>query len=238
VRFRSGEWLGSWGPYFPDMRLNINLASHPYEDVRDFWLRWGGALAGAGILTLVLLYLVLAGYGSARKDRNLIGQREQQIADRDREREQAQALLNLPQNRSTRDRSQFLNDLFERKAFSWTRVFENLERVMPARMHVLSIHPETDTDNQLELKLVVGGDSHEHALELVRKMEDSPRFRHTYIEKEHFPLPGQAVTDAVQFDITSIYVPESEIPETGVHGTGKHETGVRESKNPGHGGAQ
>src|SRR5258708_22178362 len=108
------------------MRLNINLASHPYEDVRDFWLRWGGALAGAGILTLVLLYLVLAGYGSARKDRNLIGQREQQIADRDREREQAQALLNLPQNRSTRDRSQFLNDLFERKAFSWTRVFENL----------------------------------------------------------------------------------------------------------------
>jgi len=220
-----------WGrgiPAFLKMRIDINLASHPYEDVRNFWLRWGGAVAGLGIVTLILLYLVFTGYSGARKDRELIRQRQEQIADRDRERDHAQALLNLPQNRSTRDRSQFLNDLFERKAFSWTRVFEDLERVMPARMHVLSIHPETNTDNQLELKLVVGGDSHEHALELVRRMEDSPRFRHTYIEKEHFPLPSQTVTDAVQFDISAIYVPE---------------TGIPESKNPegkasGHGGAQ
>ena len=46
--------------------------------------------------------------------------------------------------------SQFLNDLFLRKAFSWTRVFEDLERVMPPRLHVVSIHPATNTDNQLE----------------------------------------------------------------------------------------
>lgn len=210
------------------MRVNINLASHPYEDVRNFWLRWGGALAGIGILTLILLYLTFTGYASARKDRDLIRQRQEQIADRDRESAQAQALLNLPQNRSTRDRSQFLNDLFERKAFSWTRVFEDLERVMPPRMHVLSIHPETNADSQLELKLVVGGDSHEHALELVRKMEGSPRFRRTYIEKEHFPLPGQISTDAVEFDVSAVYVPETNIPETG----------VRENKNAGHGGTQ
>ncbi|MCU1295965.1 MAG: hypothetical protein JWO91_243 [Acidobacteriaceae bacterium] len=210
------------------MRVNINLASHPYEDVRNFWLRWGGALAGIGILTLILLYLTFTGYADARKDRDLIRQRQTQIADRDRESAQAQALLNLPQNRSTRDRSQFLNDLFERKAFSWTRVFEDLERVMPARMHVVSIHPETNTDNQLELKLVVGGDSHEHALELVRKMEASPRFRRTYIEKEHFPLPGQNVTDAVEFDIMAVYVPE----------TGVSENRAAEMKSSDHGGAQ
>jgi type IV pilus assembly protein PilN len=204
------------------MRLDINLASNPYEDVRNFWVRWGGALAGVSILTLILIYLTFAGYENARKDRELIHQRENQIADRDHEKAEAQALLNLPQNSSTRDRSAFLNDLFERKAFSWTKVFEDLERVMPARMHVLSIHPELDADNQLELKLLVGGDSHEHALELVRRMEGSPRFRRTYIEKEHYPLPSQT-GDPVEFDISAVYVPESGSPDHG---------------GPDHGGAQ
>src|ERR1700722_14643989 len=98
------------------MRLDINLASHPYEDLRNFWVRWGGVLIGMSLVTLILLYVTLAGYAGARKDRDLIRQREDQIADRDRENANAQALLNLPQNSSTRDRSQFLNDLFERKA--------------------------------------------------------------------------------------------------------------------------
>jgi type IV pilus assembly protein PilN len=192
------------------MRVDINLASHPYENLRNFWLRWGGALAGVSVLTLILLYQAFASYGGARKDRELIRQREEQIAARDRERDDAQALLNLPQNSSTRDRSQFLNDLFERKTFSWTKVFEDLERVMPPQLHVVSIHPEMDNDNQLELKLQVGGDSHERALELVRRMEGSPRFKRTYIEKEYYPLPGEVKTDTVEFDIAAVYVPEAE----------------------------
>ena len=75
--------------------------------------------------------MVIAGWVAARKDRSLIAQREEQIAARDQEKTKAEGILNLPENRSTRDRSQFLNELFRRKAFSWTRVFEDLERVMP-----------------------------------------------------------------------------------------------------------
>lgn len=188
------------------MRLDINLATQPYEDVRRFWLRWGGALAGMGILTLLLLYLAIAGLLTARQDRNLIRQRQQQIAERDREKAQAEALLNRPENRSTRDRSQFLNDLFQRKAFSWTRVFEDLERIMPARLHVVSIRPELAPDNQLAINLTVAGTSREHALALVEKMEASQRFQQTRIEQEQ-ALTGQA--DTVQFNISAVYVPEA-----------------------------
>ena len=188
------------------MRLDINLATQPYEDVRRFWLRWGGALAGMGILTLLLLYLAIAGLLTARQDRNLIRQRQQQIAERDREKAQAEALLNRPENRSTRDRSQFLNDLFQRKAFSWTRVFEDLERIMPARLHVVSIRPELAPDNQLAINLTVAGNSREHALALVEKMEASQRFQQTRIEQEE-ALTGQA--DTVQFNISAVYVPEA-----------------------------
>jgi len=87
------------------MRVDINLATQPYQDARRFWLRWGGALVALGLLTLILLYSVLTGWVSARKDRDLIRQREAQIAARDQERAQAEALLSRPENRSTRDRS-------------------------------------------------------------------------------------------------------------------------------------
>lgn len=158
------------------------------------------------LITIVLLYSALSGWLSARKDRNLIAQRQQQIADRDQEKSKAEAILNLPENRSTRDRSQFLNDLFRRKAFSWTRVFEDLERVMPARLHVVSIQPAL-ADNELEIKLVVAGESRERALELVRKMESSQRFHQTQIQQESSEV-GQIPGDNVHFDITAVYVPE------------------------------
>src|SRR4051812_35912873 len=99
------------------MRIDINLASRPYEDAGPLWLRWGGALAGLGLLTLILLYMALSGFLLARKDRSLIQQREEQIAARDQQKAQAEEILSLPANRGTRDRAQFLNDLFQRKSF-------------------------------------------------------------------------------------------------------------------------
>ncbi|PYV98776.1 MAG: fimbrial assembly protein [Acidobacteria bacterium] len=189
------------------MRVDINLATQPYQDARRFWLRWGGALVALGLLTLILLYSALTGWVSARKDRDLIRQREAQIAARDQERAQAEALLSRPENRSTRDRSQFLNDLFQRKAFSWTKVFEDLERVMPPRLHVVSIRPEMGSEAGLNIKLVVAGESRERALDLVRKMEASQRFQQTRIDQETAQI-GQSAGDKVQFDISAVYVPE------------------------------
>jgi type IV pilus assembly protein PilN len=192
------------------MRLDINLATHPYEDVRRFWLRWGSALAGLSLVTLALIISALMGWRGAARDRTLIREREHQIAARDQERVKAEALLNRPENRTVRDRSQFLNDLFEQKSFSWTQVFEDLEHVMPAHLHVVSIQPQTTQQHQLELKLMVAGDSRERALELVRNMENSQHFRQTQIEEEQVSrsaTPG----DNVQFTISSLYIPEREM---------------------------
>lgn len=191
------------------MRLDINLATQPYQDARRFWFQWGGAMTALGLLTIALLYLTFVAWLGARKDRILIGEYEQQIAARDKERADAQALMNLPQNATTRDRSQFLNDLFYRKAFSWTRVFENLEDVMPPRVHVVSIHPELANNNELAIKLVVAGDSRERALELVRKMEASRHFRETEIQQESAETGSNANQgDTVRFDISALYMPE------------------------------
>jgi type IV pilus assembly protein PilN len=188
------------------MRLDINLASQPYEDARQFWQQWGTALAVVTILTLALLVFTVSDWFAARRDHAQIAELRGQIAQCDRKREQAQEFLNRPENRATRDQSQFLNELIERKSLSWTHVLEDLEKVMPSRVHLVSIRPELDEDNQLTLKMVVAGDSRERAIELASRMEDSGRFTQTYIETESSASVGSG--DTVQFRIDGVYVPE------------------------------
>jgi len=189
------------------MRLDINLASQPYEDARQFWLRWGTALVVASILTLMLLVSTITGWYNARRDHQQISELRAQIAQRDQKRREAEEFLSRAENRTTRDQSQFINQLIERKSFSWTRVLEDLEKVMPTRVHLVSIHPELDDDNQLAIKMVVAGDSRERAIELARRMEDSRRFTRTYIGQES--SRGATTGDAVQLNIDAIYVPET-----------------------------
>jgi Tfp pilus assembly protein PilN len=188
------------------MRLDINLASQPYEDARQFWMRWGAGFGALALLTLVLLTLDTTGWINARRDRAAIGGQRAMIADRDHLRANAEEYLNRPQNRNTRDESQFLNGLIERKSFSWTRVLENLEKVMPPRVHLVSISPQLDEDNQLALKMTVAGDSRDRAIDLTRHMEESKRFSQTQILSEQY---AQSQTgDNEQFVIAAIYLPE------------------------------
>jgi type IV pilus assembly protein PilN len=189
------------------MRLDINLASQPYQDAREFWLRWGTGLVVTTILTIALLIFTIMSWFAARVDHATIANYRAQIAQRDQTRQRAQDFLNQPENRTTRDQSQFLNGLIERKSLSWTHVLEDLEKVMPTRVHLVSIRPEIDEDNQLKLKMVVGGDSRERAIELAHRMEESRRFTQTYIESEHSGQSGSG--DPVLFDINGVYVPDT-----------------------------
>jgi type IV pilus assembly protein PilN len=198
------------------MRLDINLASQPYEDARQFWMRWGTAVGAVGVLTIFLLTLTITGWFSSRRDHKAMAEKRTLIAERDQKRAEAEKTLNLPQNRSTRDTSQFLNEQIERKAFSWTQVLENLEKIMPPRVHLVSISPDLDDDNELMLKMSVAGNSRDRALELARHMEESRRFAQTNITGER---PLQSNTgDTEQFDMIAVYIPETlpapELPAT------------------------
>lgn len=189
------------------MRIDINLASQRYQDARQFWKYWGTGLALLALTTGLLVYLAVTGFIRAGHDREQMAKLKTEIGKYDQEQSQAEGELNRPQNRTMREQSRFLNDLFQRKAFSWTRVFEDLERVMPAHLHVLSIHPDVSGDNNAEIKLAVGGDSREQALDLVKKMENSKRFKQTRIESVKFATERQGNTDPVQFEIVTLYVP-------------------------------
>ena len=189
------------------MRLDINLATRPYEDAREFWGRWGLAVGLLALATLALLGWTYRSWVYAGKERQNIAQLEAQIAERNRERAQAQAFLDLAANRSTRDQSQFLNGLIQRKAFSWTRVFEELEQVMPPNLHVASLRPEMNEQSQMELDMKVAGETRAAAVDLVQHMEGSKHFQGAQFVQENVGTEGGS---GVTANVIALYVPDSD----------------------------
>ena len=188
------------------MRININLASNPYEAAREYTRRMGMLVAALAVIFVGLLGYILYQRSHNRGVNQEIEQAQQEIASLNAEKAKALATLNQPQNRQIADQSQFLNNLFARKALSWTRVFTELERMMPPNIHVISMKPEFNHENQLVLHVVVATSVRDKAVELVKSMEKSPHFHSPQVAAET-TLAESAAGGNIQFDIAAVYVP-------------------------------
>ena len=198
------------------MRININLASNPYEAAREYTRRLTMLWAGLAVLTVVLLGYIAYQRSQTRDVDEKIAAARQEIANLDAEKATALAVLNQPQNRDVADQSQFLNNLFLRKSLSWTRVFTEMEKMMPSNIHVVSMKPEFNRDNLLVLRVVVATSSRDNAVELVKRMEKSAHFKMPQVEAENTLGEGNAGAAGgnIQFEIASVYVPFADDSDT------------------------
>ena len=86
-------------------------------------------------------------------------------------------------------------------------MLEDLEKVMPPRVHLVSISPHVDEDHQLKLTMTVAGDSRDRAIELARRMEESRRFLQTNILREG--VVQSQTGDNVLVEMSAVYLPEA-----------------------------
>src|SRR5947209_353298 len=195
------------------MRVTINLATQPYQDVRAFASRWGLGLLLLALVASGLVYKAIEGWRSTRDIGAIISTDQDQIQKMNSDISSANLELNRPENRDIRMQSAFLNTLIARKAFSWTEAFSTLEKIMPARLHVVSMQPELDAENRLTLKMRVAGDSRDYALTLLRRMENTPEFQSPQLESEAQGKQGQS-----ESQISTQYAPS--LPTSPAQSTG------------------
>ena len=195
------------------MRLNINLASQKYEDARLFYLRWGAALILVLLITGGLGFLAWKNHVNTITDRQRIDGFRRQMEDIEKDQKQNEAVRNRPENRDAIEQSDFWNSIIDQRQFSWTQLFSDLEKIMPGRAYVISIQPSLGPDNRLlgpdgrlKLELTIGGEKHENAVELIRKMEGSERFRFPEIKDEETKTTASKAT-VVEFKIVTYYTP-------------------------------
>jgi Tfp pilus assembly protein PilN len=197
------------------MRYDINLASRPYIDARRFYANWMMLLVPLALVAALLSGLAIRALVGSREVARKVREERAKIEQLDRNRANAEAVMNRAENRDTRDKSRFLNGVIARKAFSWTQVFEELERVMPDRARVLAIHPEIK-DNRVLLVMSVAGETRADGQELLRRMESSPSFRQPQLRSEDVQRGDEG--SVVKFEVAATYVPRPAQPANAAKG--------------------
>jgi len=220
------------------MRLNINLASRKYEEVRRFYLRWSATLAALAGLTVILATLATLSYFRSARSGREIKDLQEKVAALQKQRDALIAVENLPANRDVTLQKNFWNAQIAKRNLSWTQLFNDLQKIMPDRAYLNSVKPELTRDNRLMLKLVIAGEKRDDARQLQKRMEDSTRFRAPYIATETLEKGGQKSAPPLwKFEIGTEYAPAGQAlhpqPPRDTHGQGTTMTGHPGNKEPG-----
>lgn len=197
------------------MRISVNLATRPFVELRPLFARLRLAMALLAVLAIGLGFGLSALTKKAQTAQARMDDLRGKTLAYQQERQKNEARMRQPQNMAVLKRSEFLNDLFASKSFSWTSVMMDLERVLPEGLQVTSIEPVIAKDGSVSIRLKVSGDR-DRAVQLVRNLEQSQRFLGPRLSGETAKAPQQTNTRAVvdplatagvEFDITSGYNP-------------------------------
>src|SRR5260370_19528214 len=139
------------------IHVPINLASEPFR--RDRTMLLAAAVLGVHVVALLGLQIstIVDERHQAADVRVTLNRLSAQLRTISTEQAKLNATLRQPENAEVLERSLFLNTLIERKAISWSKIFSDLEKVMPYNVRLVSVRlPEVDAQNEVLLDMVVG----------------------------------------------------------------------------------
>jgi type IV pilus assembly protein PilN len=172
-------------------RIAINLSSEPFRKDRPMMVASAVVCVLLVGLLAVLGTLIFAERSQVAGTREAIREAEAHLEKTRRENARVAAVLRRPANADVLDRSIFLNDLLRRKAISWTRMFADLEKVMPYSVRLISVRPAVTSDNRVYLDMIVGARSGEAIIEFLKKLEGSPLFGSTAVSISQPPAENE-----------------------------------------------
>ena len=127
---------------------------------------------------------------------------EARLAQIGAEQASLEGLVRRPDNAEVLERSVFLNVLLARKGISWTRIFNDLEGVMPHNVRLISVRPQLGPGNQILLDMFVGAQTAEPVIDLLKRLENSPQFGSTEV---HNLLPPSQTDPLFRYRISVNY---------------------------------
>lgn len=190
------------------MRTHFNLATAPLENNRRFIT----ASSGLGIIALCVLLVstlhVIHQRRANREMRETIDNLREQVRVSLRQQESLRDAFKSAQAKDALKRSDFLNGLIEARTFPWTKMFADLEQILPPGVRVISISPKMDSAGLVTVVFSVGAVNDEQEIKFLNSIDTSPVFSDVHIMQEIHPqraLGGGMETDTVLVDLEAHY---------------------------------
>jgi Tfp pilus assembly protein PilN len=191
-------------------QFDLNLSTRPFRGYRLQTLLLSVAFI-ALVATSVLQFIGFKRYSrltsrirtearNAQVDSEALGR---QIDDLD-------AKLSRPEAVDKLSEIQFLNGIIARKTFPWTRIFSDLEELMPETVHLVSLRPDIADNGTALLHIEVRARSVDDWAKFAAALQSVPAFDDLVVATEEKKQELKTVTNDVDFSFVVRYHPEKE----------------------------
>lgn len=188
------------------MKTNFNLATAPLENNRRF-IAGSSAMGIIGLAAMLLLSLHAVHTRQANREMRIdIDRLQEQIQISLRQQESLRNAFKSPQAVEALKRSEFLNGLIEARTFPWTKMFANLEQILPPGVRVISISPQMDNGGHVKLVFSIGAVNDEQEIKFLNAIDSSPVFSDVHVMQETYPQKEQVgERDRVLLNLEAYY---------------------------------
>jgi Tfp pilus assembly protein PilN len=159
------------------MRIPVNLASEPFRKDRPMTVASTACAVVLAALLVVMSFLVIKQRAQMKETRQGIARLESDVQKLARQQQELDGVLRQPANAEVLERSLFLNTLVERKSISWTRIFSDLESVLPYNVRLIQVRlPQINSRNEVSLDMTVGAQDPVPVSDFLKRLQTSPMF--------------------------------------------------------------
>jgi Tfp pilus assembly protein PilN len=191
------------------MQSRLNLATRPLENTRRFVL----VCAAAGVVLLAMFFMLgsraLQTWRASRQIREEASQLQTQLREYRAQRRELEEFFKRDDTKQALDRAGFLNGLIEQRSFPWTRIFMDLERLLPVGARVISLAPRRDA-GRIELHLVIGARDDDSKVRFLKALDEAPQFERVIVTAESRRDSTTADEDPLQLELVAQYRVERE----------------------------
>jgi Tfp pilus assembly protein PilN len=159
------------------VRIPINLSTEPFRRDRPELVASGAVAVVLALLLGVLVYLIVADRARVKDTRVAVARLDSEVRKITAEQATLEGTLRQPANAEVLQRSYLLNTLIEHKSISWTKIFSDLETVMPFETRIISVRlPQITAHNEVVLDVQVGAKEPGPILVFLNRLNKSPLF--------------------------------------------------------------
>lgn len=173
------------------IRITLNLARRPAENLRRTRIVWGGALTALSALLVLLAIIAFTGWRASRPIQAQTDAIQAQIRPLAVQQAQTAAALTSPSAHAALQQAAYLNQLIDRKAVSWTQLFERLEQIAPPGVELVSLRPLV-RDGAQAIDIRFASETLPPAIDFVKQLESTHGFADARVERETEASPPAA----------------------------------------------
>ena len=159
------------------MRIPINLSTEPFRRDRPLLVATSTVAVVLAMVLGVVVYLIMADRARVKDTRVAVARLDSEVRKISLEQAKLEGTLRQPANAEVLQRSYLLNTLIQHKSISWTRIFSDLESVMPADVRIISVRlPQVTSQSEVVLDVQVGAKEPAPIIMFMSRLIKSPLF--------------------------------------------------------------